>query len=468
MNRVLARQLRRLGLSESDPPADPADWSALLDAVEAAYGDGDRARYLLERSLEISTREMQELTEEISALSEHREKLAKHNFNELPVAAWLEDFRSVVERLEELRGQGVEDLHSHLEANPDELRSLVERVVVLDVNPAVSELVGAARPDLLGSVPAGDIGEESLRSWERQFQALWDGEGRVEVEFTGERVDGSEFAAYLQWSVAHIAGDFDYSRVMVVVIDISDRIAAEERMREMVKAKDEFLASVSHELRTPLTSVVGYADLLGTLLDGPDDVREMIDTIASQASDLANIVEDLLVGARAELGQLKVESQPLDLPPIVDSVVVAYPQVAWEGAPDGLPKAAGDSARVRQILRNLITNAERYGGPDVRITMGSVDGNVLVAVCDDGSPLPHNVQDRIFDRYYREKRVAGRPGSVGIGLTISRDLARMMGGDLTYSHDGATARFELTLPVAADESSVLSLQASGGEVSAGG
>ena len=107
MNRVLARQLRRLGLSDSEPPVDPDSWAEFLDRVEAYYRDADRARYLMERSMEISTREMLELAEEIKELSQRdldrKDQMSQHNFQELPVASWLEDFRLVVDRREERR-----------------------------------------------------------------------------------------------------------------------------------------------------------------------------------------------------------------------------------------------------------------------------------------------------------------------------------------------------------------------------
>ena len=83
-----------------------------------------------------------------------------------------------------------------------------------------------------------------------RVRLIWKGESYVTFEFTGQRLDGSRFPAVLHWSASRIQGSTT-TRVMVVVIDITDRIAAEERMRQLVKSKDEFLATVSHELRTP-------------------------------------------------------------------------------------------------------------------------------------------------------------------------------------------------------------------------
>lgn len=451
MNRVLRRQLRRLGLTASEPPADAAAWSAFLERVGASYDDADRSRYVLERSMDISSREMAELNAEIVALSEraiHRQdQFARHNFNELPVAAWLESFQRVVDRLEDLRGDGVSDLAAYLEERPEALVDLIGRVEVIDCNPAVSALVGADRETLLGPVDASRVGIDSLISWQRQFEAIWDGVGRVEVEFAGQRFDGSGFSAILQWSAAEIDGALDYSRVMVVVIDITERIAVEEKMRRLIVSKDEFLASVSHELRTPLTSVLGYARVLCDEGIDPDERRAMVATIADQAHDLSNIVEDLLAGARGDRGQLDVRPTPFEVGDLVERSTAAFPEVEIVRMGGDGPVAVGDPARVRQILRNLLTNAARYGGREVAVRIAETDGGAIeIAVGDSGPPLEPEVAEQVFERYYRQRGELGRPGSVGLGLTISRELARQMGGDITYRHDGQWSEFVLTLP----------------------
>jgi signal transduction histidine kinase len=455
VNRVLARQLRRLGLSPDELPADPAAWAALLDRVAAYYEDADRGRYVLERSLELSSREMQEVNEHITDLARREvlrtELLSRHNFNELPVAAWLEDFRAAARRLNDLRASGVEDLLEYLDRHPEALQDLIGRVEVVDCNPAVAALVGASREDLLGLVDPSALGPASLGSWGRQFEAIWNGLGRVEVEFTGQKADSDPFSAILHWSVAEIDGVFDFSRVMVVVIDISDRIAAEDRMRQLVMAKDEFLASVSHELRTPLTSVLGYAEVLLDEEIDPAERRGMVETIVDQASDLSELVEDLLAGARADVGQLDINPQEVDLDELIAGSLRSFPDVVRTGESEPMIVIA-DAGRVRQILRNLLTNAQRYGGPKVAICpVVRSDEVVEVRVCDSGPPVAAGMTGQVFERYFKEEGDGARTGSVGIGLTIARDLARRMGGDLTYRHTGEWSEFVLTLHAVSEQ-----------------
>jgi signal transduction histidine kinase len=135
--------------------------------------------------------------------------------------------------------------------------------------------------------------------------------------------------------------------------------------------------------------------------------------------ELAHHVESVLAGHREEPGKVITSSLH---PGIVDA----------------------DPIRVRQILRNLITNAIRYGGPNVHVAMTSTTGAHVVEVIDDGPGIPAEDHERIFEAYERAHATAGTPGSVGLGLTVSRTLAQLMGGSLTYHFDGRS-RFRLEL-----------------------
>jgi signal transduction histidine kinase len=112
-------------------------------------------------------------------------------------------------------------------------------------------------------------------------------------------------------------------------------------------------------------------------------------------------------------------------------------------------QAVGDDARVRQILRNLLTNAVRYGGPNVAIEAIPDGDGVAITVTDDGDGVPEEAWERIFEPYQRGHETPGLPGSVGIGLAISRQLASLMGGDLTYRFEDGLSLFRLTLRGAA-------------------
>ncbi len=233
-----------------------------------------------------------------------------------------------------------------------------------------------------------------------------------------------------------------------------ERNQTRHRLEELVRSKDEFVASVSHELRTPLTAVVGLAHELrenGHEFD-EDEIRELIALIADQSRDVANIVEDLLVSARAETGGLTIIRGEVDLRRETESVLAGntlLPAEKVSVSSDGSERPAwADATRVRQILRNLLTNAVRYGGERVRVTFAQEEHTVVIRVHDSGNPIPVDAHDRIFKPYQRAHSIPSQPASVGLGLSVSLQLAKLMDGSLTYRHTGDESVFTLTLPAA--------------------
>jgi signal transduction histidine kinase len=224
-------------------------------------------------------------------------------------------------------------------------------------------------------------------------------------------------------------------------------------LQELTRAKDQFLATVSHELRTPLTAVVGFAELLkeshSELSDA--DRLSMISSVADEAADMSQIIEDLLVAARYELELLVVTRVPVSIEAQIARVLESAgteiaSRVEVMGGSSGPHRAIGDPGRVRQILRNLISNTDRYGGDRIQVRFGAADGLVKIQVADDGAGLPANEWERIFEAYYSAHPGTSQPAALGIGLNVARHLARLMGGDLTYRRQDGWSVFELGLP----------------------
>ena len=231
--------------------------------------------------------------------------------------------------------------------------------------------------------------------------------------------------------------------------------AAEARLRDSLRSKEQLIASISHEMRTPLTAVVGFAQLLQRSDSGlsVDERAELIRSIADEGLDLTNIVEDLLTAAKAEAGTLTVVEVPVDLRANAAQVLETLSRYQPIELTGSTVRVSGDPARVRQILRNLISNALRYGGDQVRVVVID-DPTPRVQVRDNGRGIALGERDRIFDAYERAHDTPGLTASMGLGLTISRSLARLMGGDLTYQYDEGESIFELCLPGLAIEEAV--------------
>lgn len=171
--------------------------------------------------------------------------------------------------------------------------------------------------------------------------------------------------------------------------------------------------------------------------------------IVSESEEVAAIVEDLLVAARAESGELTISAEPIRL----DQELRAMAEVCE--VPVTLRRVesttvVGDRVRIHQVVRNLTTNADRYGG-DLVILEAYPDGNVAVlAVRDDGAGVPAERLDVVFTAFAKGHRDPGRTDSVGLGLTVSQNLARLMGGDVVYRRVDGWTSFELHLPLADD------------------
>jgi signal transduction histidine kinase len=228
---------------------------------------------------------------------------------------------------------------------------------------------------------------------------------------------------------------------------------AESQLRELLESKDELIASIAHELRTPLAGVVGFAQVLRDDVDlDPESRAEMVRLVAEQGMDLTNIVDDLLVAAKSEAGTLVVARVRVDLRAQAAQVLEAWGsdlvgRVEFDGAP---AFTTGDPARVRQILRNLVSNAMRYGGDQIHVRVGGNGDTVHVRVEDNGPGVAPEDQERIFEPYSRAHDAPGLTASMGLGLSISRHLARLMGGDLTYGKDFDPSVFTLSMPALAE------------------
>lgn len=325
----------------------------------------------------------------------------------------------------------------------------------LSANLAFVELTGFSATELQ-RMPMADLVEpEDLSSLVESLNRVLSGEGstsRLEVRQRG--ADGS--LRMVDLSLALVVNDEGEPLYMIgQSLDVTERVQSQARLEEMLASKDDLIAAVSHELRTPLTALMGFAQLLhdesSSLLE--QERAEMIEAIVTESVGMTNIVEDLVVAARAENDALSVAQVAVDL-----GAQAAQVLTAWHGRDVRQVEVVGhsvcglgDPARVRQILRNVISNALRYGGERIVIRIGGDTRIARIGVGDNGAALPPDDEERIFLPYQRAHETVGVTPSMGFGLNISRRLARLMEGDLTYRRDGDENLFELTLPAVGGE-----------------
>ena len=238
-----------------------------------------------------------------------------------------------------------------------------------------------------------------------------------------------------------------------------------QQVNEANKAKSRFLANVSHELRTPLNAIVGYNALALSGLYGEvtHELRGAHHRIRTAADHLLRVVNDVLDLSKIEVGRMEVDLRPVPLVPLLDGVVsIIEPVAEAKGVrvdlvvTRGLPEIISDTRHVRQILMNVVTNAIKFterGSVTIvarRSSAASGDG-VSIAVEDTGIGIADADLSRIFDEF-EQVRPGGRGDSIargtGLGLAVSRKLARLLGGDVTVdSQVGHGSRFTLLLPL---------------------
>jgi len=229
--------------------------------------------------------------------------------------------------------------------------------------------------------------------------------------------------------------------------DLESRLGAE---RELNAAREEFVANASHELRTPLTSIIGLSVLLGEneVVRAEPAAAELLSIIISESDDLARMVEDLLTTARLDAGALHFVFEDVDveleMPETVDPLNRSGSSIRVSVEP-GIVRT--DRLRFRQLLRNLLSNARKYGGEHIRVE-GRVEGRTYVcAVIDDGVGVPTEIEDRLFERFIHQGHQTATKDSVGLGLSIVHALAQGMGGSINYQRINGETHFTIRIPL---------------------
>ena len=241
-----------------------------------------------------------------------------------------------------------------------------------------------------------------------------------------------------------------------------ERLSLARRHAEAAtEAKSEFLANMSHELRTPLTSIIGFAGILGASAALGDKERGYADKIQSASRNLLAIVNDVLDLAHLDAGNHERSTEMVDLLALSTAVMeLVAEQAAGKGlslvleASEVLPMALADSARLRQVLLNLLGNAVKFtDAGEVRLSLYPAEepGSVIVAVRDTGIGIPSDRMDQVFERFVQaDNSISRRFGGTGLGLAISRRLLERMDGEITVTSTlGEGSTFRVRVPAAA-------------------
>jgi PAS domain S-box-containing protein len=343
----------------------------------------------------------------------------------------------------------------------------------LFVNEAVRTVLGHEPARLQGelwwSALAPDVGAGDAEEMRKTMEAA----NVTAFELPVATADGR--VKWIAWNSANRYGsDGALESVVLFGVDVSARREAEESARKLEservaraeaeaanRAKSEFLAMMSHELRTPLNAIAGYADLLLLGIRGPLTPEQTADLerIRRSQKHLLTLIDDVLSFARLEVGRLELHFSTVSIldvmrsthsvtAPLLQSKKLAFHMV--ECSPSLTVWA--DRERTEQVLINLVTNAIKYTPEEgaVSIECEEHTDHVAIRVRDTGHGIPEGKMELIFEPFMQlADSAAGRQDGVGLGLAISRDLARAMHGEITVESvesQGSTFTFILPLP----------------------
>nr|WP_250564095.1 PAS domain S-box protein [Sphaerisporangium fuscum] len=293
-------------------------------------------------------------------------------------------------------------------------------------NPAAEDLTAVRAADVIGGPPPFPLPAPGQKLTTQLGSGRWLDVVSAEIEETGE-----------------------------TVVDFRDVT----RAKELEEAKDLFLAMTGHELRTPITVVQGFASTLDARWDKLPDVerRAAVRTIAERARALGQLMDHLLLGARAGAEELKVQIETFDLGERVRAATLGMPVLSDRhrvevDIPRDLPLVDGDALATDILLGQLLENAFKYSpnGGLIRVLAWPEGDLVVLAVDDEGVGIAPGDRERIFERFVQaDSGDRRRFGGVGLGLYIARSLARAQGGEVTaHPRPGGGTRMRFVLRTA--------------------
>ncbi len=432
---LLDQLLRRVGASESEPP--PLDtWRELLGHLSQMYYESEQDRDTLERSIEISSRDMQRLYQDLKRRTES-ERVEQEAIMRATLESAIEGIL-VVDN--DRRVIAANKRFAEMWRVPESVMATRDQRVV-----AAEAMKFVKMADIVMS----------------RIDGLYDTDATLRDEL--ELIDGcmiDRFSAPVRTPDGTKVGRVAFFRDVTAERQAHQQLEqAREAAEAASQAKSLFLANMSHELRTPLNAVIGLADLL--LLERDplvDRQREYLEGIASSGRHLLALVNDVLDLAKIEAGKQELDLQSIPIHDAIEEGMAAILPLAESrgvmlepATIVAVPNVRADRVRLRQILYNLISNAVKFTdrGGMVRIRARRDNDRVSIAVIDTGVGITPADLSRLYRAFEQLTLPSGdRPGGTGLGLALTKRLVEMHGGTIDVESElGVGTTFTVRIPV---------------------
>lgn len=419
--RLLLRQIAKVGAGVDRPP-DERGWLDFLERVERSYKEAEADRYLLERSLDKVSAEMQQLYESLRRASENA---------------------LAVER---------DKLKAIISATGDGLATVDSRGIIQSINPAGAMLLGWEETALEKRRLADIVSSEQVALDPALEVAIAQGHAhRNESARFAHRLSGPIHVSY---ALTPIYQEQEITGFVLVFHDMTTRKRAEEQLERAraeaeaaSRMKSEFLANMSHEIRTPMNAVLG---MTGLLLDTPlnEEQREYAAIVKNSGEHLLSLLNSILDLSKIEAGRLELESVSFDVRVVLDEVLQMFsdrgagPEVELVGhVCSTVPRQIlGDPNRLRQVLLNFVSNAMKFTQQGEVIVSVHVQSTVNAiselrfVVRDTGIGMNDDAMARLFTPFTQaDGSTTRRFGGTGLGLAISKQLVELMRGKVGVS-----------------------------------
>lgn len=403
---------------------------------------------------------------EAFAALQQSEQRYRHLFHDMPIALWQQDARKLAELFRKLREEGVTDLAPYLDASPDFLTTCMEALTTEEVNARTAQLLGRGDPSEFSGRSVAYCWQARPDTFRRALESRFRGEASFEEETKLSTLDGR--TVDVLFTTSRIGADGDHGMSLVGVVDISQRVRAQEMLSRVqadfahaarVSVLGELTASIAHEINQPLAAIAanGAAGLRWLGQPDPDlsELRELIESIVVDARRTADIIARI----RAMAARRAPEQSLVSLDDIIREALLflrhelqARAVTVSHYAAPGDVHVLGDRTQLQQVVVNLVVNSmqaisQAAAGKRI-ITIRTVVPEPTIVRCtvdDSGGGIAAEHFEQLFESFFTTKQ-----GGMGMGLPVCRSIIEAHGGSITADNSSPEggARFTFALPAA--------------------
>ncbi|MFO0824618.1 MAG: PAS domain S-box protein [Gemmataceae bacterium] len=400
---------------------------------------------------------------------ERSEDRYRNLFDAAPVAIWEEDMTGIADWFAELRAEGITDLAAHLATHPNLALEAIHRIRVLNVNQAAVAMNRASsKEELMASLPKL-LSTETGTAFATELVALWNGARTLRVETRATRLNGEPADIVLHLGVPAAGGAPDFSRVVVLAVDVTDQKRLEEQFRQSQKleAVARLAGGIAHDFNNLLTVINGFSELIAAEAPADSAIKALISHIQTAGARGADLTRQLLAFSRKQTPS----ASPVDLVTVIEGLRPLLAPLIGEEVSlvtrlSPVPRVLADRGQLESVVMNLCVNARDAmpTGGTLTIETSAVEVGdfpapddppagewVVLSVTDTGTGIPEEVRPHLFEPFFTTKELGK---GTGLGLSTVYGITTTAGGHIRFTTATACGTtFHIYLPTVVNTAS---------------